>query len=100
MSLTMNDNSAFLKFDVFSLLFYLTGLLFSCPHCKLNTLWNIFMILGRNVDQVETTCCVQEGLLWRFYFWSYLVLFVNMISCPLFNSNTHWHILMVFGRNE
>ena len=23
--------------------------LISCPLCKLNTLWNIFMILGRNV---------------------------------------------------
>ena len=27
-----------------------------CPHCKSNTLWNIFMILGRNVVQKETTC--------------------------------------------
>ena len=34
--------------------------LISCPLCKLNTLWNILVILGRNVDQDEMTCCVQE----------------------------------------
>ena len=31
----------------------------SCPLCKSKTLWNIFMILGRNVEQ-DQTCCVQE----------------------------------------
>ena len=35
----------------------------SCPLCNLNTLWNILMILGRNVDQDKMICCVQE--LWR-----------------------------------
>ena len=25
--------------------------LISCPHCKLMTLWNIFMIIDRNVEQ-------------------------------------------------
>ena len=28
--------------------------------CNLNTLWNIFVILGRNVDQDKRTCHVQE----------------------------------------
>ena len=32
----------------------------SCPFCKLNTLWNIFMILDRNVEQDKTTCRMQE----------------------------------------
>ena len=32
--------------------------LISCPLCKSNTLWNIFMILGRNVEQDEMTCQV------------------------------------------
>ena len=31
-----------------------------CPLCKSKTLWNIFMLLGRNVEQVQTTCHVQE----------------------------------------
>ena len=31
-----------------------------CPFCKSNTLWNIFMILGRNVEQDKMTCHVQE----------------------------------------
>ena len=34
--------------------------LISCPLCKSKTLWNVFMILGRNVEQDQTTCHVQE----------------------------------------
>ena len=41
-----------LEFDFFSLL------------CNTNTLWNILMMLGTNVEQDET-CCVQEWQLWR-----------------------------------
>ena len=33
--------------------------LISCPLCKSKTLWNIFMILGRNVEQDKMTCRVQ-----------------------------------------
>ena len=32
----------------------------SCQLCNLNTLWNILMILGRNVDQDEMTCRIQD----------------------------------------
>ena len=31
-----------------------------CPLCKSKILWNIFMILGRNVEQDKTTCDVQK----------------------------------------
>ena len=31
-----------------------------CPLCNLNTLWNILMILGRNVDQGKMTCRIQD----------------------------------------
>ena len=31
-----------------------------CPLCKSKTLWNIFMILGRVVEQEETMCPVKE----------------------------------------
>ena len=44
----------------------------SCPLCNLNTLWSILMVLGRNVEQDQATCCVQE---WHFclsFFWRYL----------------------------
>ena len=34
--------------------------LISCPLCKSKTLWNIFMILGRNIEQDQMTCHVQE----------------------------------------
>ena len=34
--------------------------LISCLLCKSNTLWNSFMILGRNVEQDQTTCYIQE----------------------------------------
>ena len=40
--------------------------LISYPLCKSKTLWNIFMILGRNVEQDQTRLS---------YFWSYLALF-------------------------
>ena len=33
--------------------------LISCPLCKSKTLWNIFIILGRNVEHDQTACCVQ-----------------------------------------
>ena len=35
-------------------------LLISCPLCKSKTLWDIFMILGRNVEQDQATCHVQN----------------------------------------
>ena len=31
-----------------------------CLLCKSKTLWIIFMVLGRNVEQDQTTCRVQE----------------------------------------
>ena len=34
--------------------------LISCPFSKSKTLWNIFMILGRNVEQDQTRCRVQN----------------------------------------
>ena len=34
--------------------------LISCLLCKSKTVWNIFMILGRNVGQDQRTCLVQE----------------------------------------
>ena len=34
--------------------------LISCPVCKSKTFWNILMILGRNEEQDQTTCLVQE----------------------------------------
>ena len=34
--------------------------LISCLLCKSKTLWNIFMILGRNEEQDQTMCCVQK----------------------------------------
>ena len=72
----------------------------SCPLCNLNTLWNILMILGRNVDQGERTCCIKDWQLWLSYFWSYHTLFyLKKISCPLCNSNTFWNISMILGRN-
>ena len=41
-----------------------------CPLCKSKTLWNIFMILGSNVEQDQTTCCA----LCLSCFWRYLPL--------------------------
>ena len=41
-------------------IFYSDYPLISCPLCKSKTLSNTFMILGRNVEQDQTTCHVQE----------------------------------------
>ena len=40
----------------------------SCLLCKSNNLWYIFMVLGRNVEQEETMCQVQELQLRLSYF--------------------------------
>ena len=40
--------------------------LISCPLCISNILWNILMELGRNVEQDEMTCCIQEWQLCLF----------------------------------
>ena len=45
-----------------------------CPLCKSKTLWNIFMILGRNVEQDQMMCRVQERQLCLSYFRHYLPL--------------------------
>ena len=34
--------------------------LISCPLCNSNTLQNILMVFGRNVEQDKTMCQVQE----------------------------------------
>ena len=71
-----------------------------CPLCNMNTLRNILMILGRNVVQYEMTCCIQEWQLWLSYFLSYLpFLYLSLILCPLFNSNTLWIVSILLSRN-
>ena len=72
----------------------------SFPLCNLNILWNILIILGRNVEQDQKMCRIQEWQLCLSYFWSYHpLLYLKKISCLLCNSNTLWNILMVLGRN-
>ena len=52
----------------------------SCPLCILNTLWNISTVLGRNVEQDQTMCLIQEWQLCLSYFWRYLpLLYLTLI---------------------
>ena len=76
-----NDNSAFLLLALSPFVFFDSDKpLISCPLCKSKTLWNIFMIFGRNVEQDRTTCHVQVTQLCLSYFWRYLpLLFVTVI---------------------
>ena len=68
-----------------------------CPLCKLDTLWNIFMILSRNLEQPgQDDMTTLAFLLLKL---SPFVLFLKLIQCPCCNSNTLWNILMVFDRN-
>ena len=56
-----NDNSVFLTFSVYPFVIFGSDYaLISCLLCKLNTLWNIFMIFGRNVQQDKSKCHIQE----------------------------------------
>ena len=68
----------------------------SCPIYKLNTLWNIIMILHSYVEQVMTMCHVHERQLSLSYFLSYFPLMVSdAISCQLHNLKTVWNIIMI-----
>ena len=67
----------------------------SCPLCNLNTLWNILMILGRNVDQDEMMCHIQDWQLWLSYFWSYHPLFYWKRFCV---RSVTWIPLEYFSR--
>ena len=77
--------------------------LISCPLCKSKTLWNIFMILCRNVEQDQTLCHVLEWQLYLSYFWRYLTLLYltdyPLILCPLCKSKTLWNIFVILDRN-
>ena len=72
--------------------------LISCLLCNSNTLRNVLLIFGRNIEQGEVRCCMQERQLWLSYFWSYLPC-LNLISCPFCNFKTFWIILILLGRN-
>ena len=58
--------------------------LISCLLCKSKTLWNIFMILSRNVEQDQMTCRVQERQLCLSYFWRYLPLLYLTVTIHWF----------------
>ena len=96
-----NDNSAFLNLWHYLLLLYLTVIMcWFLVHSAIQIpLWNIFMILGRNGEQDEMTCHIQEWQLWLSYFWSYLPLFcLKSIPRSLCNLKSLWNILMVLGK--
>ena len=79
-----NDKFGFLTFVVTSP----TCLnLILCPLCYTNTLRNTLMILSRNVEQGEVTCWVQNGNSDFLTLDLSPFLCLNLISCPLCNSN-------------
>ena len=81
----------------------------SCPLCKSKILWNISVILGRNVEQDQTMCYVQDVLRTRMTTLPFLLFelspfveFYNdnpLISYPFYKSKTLWNIFMILGRN-
>ena len=74
--------------------------LISCPLCKSKTLWNNFMILGRNVEQRRTRMTTLLFLLLALFPFVMSDSDYPLISCPLCKSNTLWNIFMVLSRNE
>ena len=68
----------------------------SCLLHNLKTFWNIIMILHSYVEQVMRICYIQEWQLSLSSFLSYFPLIIsNAISCPLYNLNTLWNIIMI-----
>ena len=54
------------------------------------------MILSSYVEQVMMMCRIQEWQLSLSYFLSYFPLIISdVISCPLYNLNTLWNIIMI-----
>ena len=71
--------------------------LISYPLCKSKTLWNIFIILGRNVERTRMT--TLPDLLLAL---SPFIMSDNdypLIWCLLCKSKTLWNIFMILGRN-
>ena len=62
--------------------------LISSLFCKSKTLWNIFMIFVRNIEQDQMMCRIQEWQLCLYYFWHYLPLLclTVIIHCFLVHS--------------
>ena len=68
----------------------------SCLLHNLKTIRNILMILYSYVGQVMTMCGIQEWQLSLSYFLSHCPLIISdAISCPLYNLNTLWNIIMI-----
>ena len=70
--------------------------LISCPLCQSKTLWNIFMILGRNVEQDNVSSTGMTTLPFLFLALSPFVMSDSdnpLTSCPLCKSKTLWNIL-------
>ena len=74
-----------------------------CPLCYSNTLLNILMVLGRNVEQDEMMWRIQEWQLWLSYFWCYLFVIFDsdyaLISCQLCKLNTFGIFLWYLVKN-
>ena len=66
--------------------------LISCPLCKSKTLWDICMILGRNVEQYDVSCTRMTTLPFLLLAVSPFVVMSHsdypLISCPLCKSKT------------
>ena len=64
----------------------------------LNTLWYIIMILHSYLEQVLMISRVQEWQLSLSYFLTVILPLMDSdaISCPFFNLNTLWYIIMTF----
>ena len=73
---------------------------FSCPLHNSDTIQDIFMKLGTNINHYQTMCREQEPLLHLHFLWNYGPLkFFLRKSCPLYNFDTIQNIFMKLCRN-
>ena len=93
MSCTRMTSLAFILMSYFPLI---VSDAISCPLHNLKTVRNNLMILNSYLEQVMTMCRIQEWQLLLSYFLSYFPLIISdAISCPLYNLNTLWNIIMI-----
>ena len=68
----------------------------SCLLHNLKTVWNILMKLYSYIEKVMKMCRIQEWQHSLSYFLSYFPLIISdATSCPLYNLNTLWNIIMI-----
>ena len=74
---------------------------FSCPFHNSDTIPDIFMKLGTNVNHHQTMCREQDPKLHLHFYGTILLFQISLLkSCPFYNFNTVENIFMKLGKKN